>query len=232
MRPVFNTIIETINFRPTKIFILAGLFLFISLMVQGQPTATISGSATVCQGSSEPAITFTGADGTAPYSFNYTIDGGEVLTVSTSGSDNSTTINVPTNSSGTYVYSLVSVTDANPVTASVAGSATVTINALPLVTFSVQPEANACIGAEVILSTQESMTDYLWGFSAVEGTDYTIISGGTPSDNTVRLKYLTAGIRSVTINYTDSNGCKAATATSSIGTTVNPLPAPSAIYHY
>lgn len=232
MRPDCHTIIEALYSRLTKIFILAGLFLSTSLMIKGQPTATISGSATVCQGSSEPIITLTGAEGIAPYTFNYNVGGGEVLTVITSGSENSATVNVPTNSSGTFVYSLVSVTDANTVPAAASGSATVVVNVLPLVTFSVQPGATACKGAEVIFSTQESMTDYLWGFSAVEGTDYTIISGGTPSDNTVRLKYLTAGIRSVTINYTNSNDCKAATPTSSTSTTVNSMPTPSAIYHY
>jgi hypothetical protein len=69
------------------------------------------------------------------------------------------------------------------------------------------------------------MTSYVWGFPGVLNTDYSITSGGTSSSNTVTLKYLTPGSKSVTVNYT-SNGCTAATAKSSTATVVNALPVP------
>ena len=36
------------------------------------PTATISGTTAVCKDAASPNITFTGASGTAPYTFTYT----------------------------------------------------------------------------------------------------------------------------------------------------------------
>jgi len=39
------------------------------------PTATITGTTTVCQNATSPLITFTGSGGTAPYTFTYTVTG-------------------------------------------------------------------------------------------------------------------------------------------------------------
>ena len=75
------------------------------------------------------------------------------------------------------------------------------------------------------------MTNYVWGFPGTLGTDYNIISGGTITSNTVTIRYLTTGTRTVTINYTNSLGCTATLATSSTATIINPLPATSLIYH-
>ncbi|HQX03768.1 MAG TPA: PKD domain-containing protein [Flavobacterium sp.] len=122
-----------------KHFYLFILFLFIhsfgiasELTLVMPPSATISGNATVCQNATSPLITFTGSGGTAPYTFVYKINGGPDLTaVTTSG--NSVTVPVPTGTSGTFTYSLVSVTDdaTPPVTVNVTGNAVVTINPQP-----------------------------------------------------------------------------------------------------
>ena len=76
------------------------------------PTATISGTTTVCLDATAPEITFTGADGTAPYIFTYTVNGGDNLSVGTSIGD-SVTVSVPTNVAGTFTYTLVSVEDSS-----------------------------------------------------------------------------------------------------------------------
>jgi hypothetical protein len=58
-----------------------------------------------------------------------------------------------------------------------------------------------------------------------ENTDYTITSGGVgTSSNTVTLKWLTAGSKTVTINYANSCNLTAVTATSSTATTVSETP--------
>ena len=53
------------------------------------PSATISGSTSVCQNDAQPQITFTGSGGTAPYVFLYTLNGGGNQTISTTGANNS-----------------------------------------------------------------------------------------------------------------------------------------------
>src|SRR5690606_33564160 len=46
----------------------------VTVTVNPLPTATISGTMDVCQNDAAPVITFTGANGTAPYTFTYTIN--------------------------------------------------------------------------------------------------------------------------------------------------------------
>jgi|GEM_PF-1904269 len=94
------------------------------------PTATISGSVSVCAGSAPQLITFTGAGGTIPYIFTYTINGGSNQTISTTGSNTSVTVSQSTSSAGMFVYTLVSVADAH---CSQLQSGTATIIATPSV---------------------------------------------------------------------------------------------------
>ncbi|HRF19536.1 MAG TPA: hypothetical protein PK977_15275, partial [Chitinophagaceae bacterium] len=93
------------------------------------PTASISGNTEVCLNAPSPNITFTGATGTAPYTFTYTINGGPNQTVSTT-TGNSVTVSVPTSVAGTFTYNLISVLDGSSTLCSQAqtGSATVIVN--------------------------------------------------------------------------------------------------------
>ena len=72
------------------------------------PTATITGTNTVCLGDTPPLITFTVSGGTAPYTFTYNINGGVSQTISTTGTNTSVTIPVPTGAgaNGTFRYNL------------------------------------------------------------------------------------------------------------------------------
>jgi len=111
-------------------------------------------------------------------------------------------------------------------TSNKAGSAsagdTQTIKALPTVSFTAQPGASACIGVDVTYTTQTGMSNYVWVVPGTLSSDYSITSGGTgTTSNTVTLKWLTTGSKTVTINYTDGNGCTPASAISSTATTVN-----------
>ena len=77
------------------------------------PSATIAGTTTVCQNATSPLITFTGSGGTAPYTFTYTrtgLTGNQ--TISTTGTNSTITVSVPTGTAGTFTYTLVSVHDA------------------------------------------------------------------------------------------------------------------------
>ncbi|WP_333875650.1 GEVED domain-containing protein [Flavobacterium sp.] len=87
-----------------------------TITVNPLPTATISGTTQVCRNDASPLITFTGANGTAPYTFTYTLNGGANQTIVSLG--NVATIAVPTSSAGTYTYTLVSVQDSSSTTCS------------------------------------------------------------------------------------------------------------------
>ncbi|POY34629.1 hypothetical protein C3K47_19320, partial [Solitalea longa] len=102
----------------------------IKVTVNPLPNATISGSTTVCQNAASPVVTFTGSNGTAPYTFTYNINGGSNQTITTT-SGNSVTIAVPTGTVGTFNYNLVSVKDGSAAGClqNLSGTATVTVSA-------------------------------------------------------------------------------------------------------
>ena len=78
-----------------------------TITVNPLPTATISGTVSVCENGAEPTITFTGANATAPYTFTYNIDGGANQTVTSVG--NTATITAPTGTVGSFTLNIVSV---------------------------------------------------------------------------------------------------------------------------
>lgn len=80
-----------------------------TIVIPDVPSATISGTTTVCINSGTPFITFAGTEGKAPYQFSYNINGGAAQTVSSTGTNASVTIPVSTTTSGTFVYTLDSV---------------------------------------------------------------------------------------------------------------------------
>jgi hypothetical protein len=94
------------------------------------PSAGISGGLSVCQNETNPNITLT-ATGTAPYTFVYNINGGNNLTVTTTGSNFSAMVSAPTNVAGTFVYNLVSIEDAHCSKVITGVSTTVVVNELP-----------------------------------------------------------------------------------------------------
>ncbi len=188
-----------------------------SITVNPLPTATIAGTTAVCQNSASPDITFTGALATAPYTFTYKINGGSDQTVTTT-SGNSVTVSVPTTTVGIFTYSLVSVQDASSTTCSQlqTGSAVVTVNPLPIP--GITGFATVCTGVTgVLYSTESSMTGYSWTVSPGGA----ITSGSTT--NTINVSWNSPGAQTVSVNYTNANGCLAASATVK-NVTVNPLP--------
>ncbi|WP_338226614.1 PKD-like domain-containing protein [Algoriphagus taiwanensis] len=100
-----------------------------------------------------------------------------------------------------------------------------TVNALPTPTFTAQPTGVVCIGEEVTYTTQVGQVNYDWQISGISGTDYTITSGGTSTDNSLTLTWLTQGTKQVFLSYSNSNGCSAAAFISS-SVSVSPLPVP------
>lgn len=103
---------------------------------------------------------------------------------------------------------------------------TLIINPLPTPSFITQPTGVVCIGEEVTYSTQSGQFDYDWQISGSNGIDYTITSGGTSTDNSLTLTWLSQGTKQVFLSYSNSSGCSAAAFISS-SISVSPLPNPT-----
>ena len=126
-------------------------------------SATISGTTSGCLNTPKPKITFTGSGGTAPYTFTYSINGGGDLTVSSVVGNDNVTVDVNTNISGVFVYTLTNVSDSASDTQSLNETATVTVNALPAVDFTYID--NQCNGTGFVFTP--SLTgaySYAWNF--------------------------------------------------------------------
>ncbi|MEN2402063.1 T9SS sorting signal type C domain-containing protein [Flavobacterium sp. MC2016-06] len=116
---------------------------------------------------------------------------------------------------------------------------TVIIKPLPTVTFTAQPGTETCKNTNVTYTTQASQFTYLWTVPGTVNVDYTIVSGSlATTSNTVTLKWLTAGSKTVTVNYKNSystngsgvpnnDGCYATTPASAATTVTAPLSAPT-----
>src|SRR5208283_757766 len=98
-----------------------------TVTVNPLPTAIIGGTTAVCQNATAPLITFTGANGTPPYTFTYNINSGATKTVSTTDGNSSVTVAVPTGTVGRFTYNLLGVEDNNTCSQLQEGSATVTV---------------------------------------------------------------------------------------------------------
>ena len=165
------------------------------------PAATISGTTQVCLNDTQPQITFTGSGGTSPYTFTYTINSGGNQTVISSG--NTANVNVNTNSSGVFVYELISVRDSTNDITNENGSATVTVGEPPAVDFSFD-NVGACSGTSVNFTpnvTGTSPFTYSWNFG--DGNT------STSSNPSHIFTSLGCGFQnfSVTLTVTDDNGC-------------------------
>ncbi|MEZ5104642.1 MAG: HYR domain-containing protein [Draconibacterium sp.] len=176
----------------------------IEVIVHNLPTAAISGSATVCRDDSQPVITFAGSDGTAPYIFTYNIDGGATKTVTSSG--NSATVSVPTNSSGSFVYSLISVEDANGCYQTQTGSATIQVNPLPTAVISgTDIVCKDATQPQITFTGAEGATPYIFTYTDGSGTK-TVTSSGNSA--TIDVPTNSAGIFIYElIQVEDNNGC-------------------------
>jgi hypothetical protein len=124
-----------------------------NLVIRPMPTASISGTTSVCVGASSPIITFTNPQ-TVTIKVTYAINSGldqTIVVPPKSGAVNGmNSVTVPTTTGGSFVYSLKSVVydDNTPdCSSTITGkSATVTVNPTPTITGATQP-IFACVGS-------------------------------------------------------------------------------------
>ncbi|MFN5877334.1 MAG: PKD domain-containing protein, partial [Flavobacteriales bacterium] len=140
-----------------------------TIIVNPLPTAAVSGTAQVCEGGAAQTVTFTGANGTAPYTFTYTINNGPAQTITSTG--NTATITVPATTPGVFNYNLVSVVDASATTCSQnqTGTATITINPLPNVFAG--NDLIICDGVSIVLNGVGA-SQYTWDNGVTNGTSF------------------------------------------------------------
>lgn len=155
------------------------------------PTATVTGTATVCQTDADPIITFTGANGSSDYIFTYNINGGANQTISTVGGATTATIAVSTATAGTYNYNLISVQDATTLCSqSQVQTATITVNPMP--TGSIAGSTTVCkddTAPVVTFTGLNGSSEYSFTYTLNGGGNQIIVTNGS---NTVDLQVSTA----------------------------------------
>ncbi len=172
----------------------------VNVTVNNLAVPTLSGPTEVCAGTS--GHVYTTEAGMSNYS--WTVSAGGSITAGNNSTSNS--ITVKWNTSGAQTVS-VNYANASGCAASGATLYNVTVNALPVPTIS--GDALACGGSSVIYTTELGMSNYQWTVSAGGA----IVSGGTPSDPSMTVLWSGSGAQSVSVGYTNSNGCQSSSPT-------------------
>ncbi|MEI6750824.1 MAG: hypothetical protein WCM93_16830, partial [Bacteroidota bacterium] len=156
---------------------------------------------TVCAGQSSGTIIASATGGTAPYLYQWS-NGyiGSTLTASP----------------GTYS---VTVTDNLGASKSVTGTIGIRPRPVPVIS---GRDSIVCVNtANHTYSTASGMSNYVWQISG----GGSITSGGTSTDHSVTITWNTVGAQWISVSYTNSYGCEAASPTV-YDVTVNPRPIP------
>ena len=166
------------------------------LIINPLPTATISGDYTTCLNAPSPLITFTGANGTAPYTFTYSINGGASQQVTTT-TGNSVTVSVPTTAVGTFTYALVSVSDGASTHCSQnqTGSAQVIVNTYPNATIS--GTTTVCHNSTqpfITFTGSDGNTPYTFTYTINGGAPLSVTTATGNSSVTVPVSTSTVGV--------------------------------------
>jgi hypothetical protein len=174
------------------------------------PVPTITGASSVCAGTSSVTyITETGMTG-----YTWTVSAGGTITAG-SGTN---AITIIWNTPGAQTVS-VNYTNSNECTASSPTNKNVTVNALPVP--AITGADAVCEGATgVTYTTQTGMIAYVWNISSGG-----VITSGSGT-NSIVVTWSTAGSQTLSVNYTNSNGCTANSPTVK-NVTVNALPVPT-----
>lgn len=206
-----------------------------TVTVNPLPTATIAGTITVCQDDASPGVTFTGANGTAPYTFTYTDYLGNTQTAS--GSPSVTVAGPPTSAAGSFTYTLASVQDNSSTTCSqiISGqAATITVNPKPVID-DPQASINTCAGSvsqspTITGTVIPAGTTYTWGAPAMTGG----MTGGSTGTNqaftTGTFTNTTTSVQTATYTITPQSGAGCTGAPFTLVVNVSPSIAGTAVW--
>jgi hypothetical protein len=169
-----------------------------------QPGAVVATASVVthvlCYSYSTGSVTVSASGGTSGYSYYWS-----------NGSTNQTATGLP---AGTYS---VTVTDAHSCTA----TSSTTVTQPPQWWPSLTGPSPICQNTSGVYTTDAGMSNYTWSTSP----GGTITAGGTSTNNTATVTWNGSGAQTVSVNYTDLNGC-VAYAPGVKNVTVWPAPTP------
>ncbi|MEI6681099.1 MAG: gliding motility-associated C-terminal domain-containing protein [Bacteroidota bacterium] len=185
-----------------------------NVAVNPLPVPTLAGPSALCAGAT--GNIYTTEAGKTNYSWNISAGG----TITAGGTATSNTVAVTWNSPGSQSVS-VTYTDANGCTAANPATFPVYVNPLPVPTIS-GPVSPCQLAAGNVYNTEPGMSGYLWTVS----TGGVITSGA--STNSISVTWNAAGSQSVSVLYTDPDGCTAVAPVTFL-VTVNPLPGPTGV---
>ena len=194
------------------------------VVVKALPTATITGSAEVCLNAAAHNILFTGANGAAPYTFSYRINGGPILTVTSPASSNTVTVAVPTTTAATYTYTLVSVQEAGSCSQPQTGSVTTKVNPLPTANFTTSTpncQTRDITFTDASVPNAGTIVTWVWDF----GDGSPLVTINAPASPTVKHAFANAQPYDVKLTVTTDKGCESVTFSKTITINNNPTAA-------
>ncbi|SMO93145.1 hypothetical protein SAMN06265348_1111, partial [Pedobacter westerhofensis] len=198
-----------------------------TIKVNPLPTATINGTTEVCAGSANSTITFQGTGGTAPYTFSYQIGTGAALTVVSNGAGLAT-VSQSNAAAGSYVYTLVSVSDASNTACSnpQSGTATVKVNPLPTATINGTTEVCASSANSTITFQGNGGTaPYTFSYKIGTGATLTVVSNGAGLATVSQSNAIAENYAYTLLSVSDASNTACSNAqTGSATVKVNPLP--------
>ncbi|WP_375433668.1 cellulose binding domain-containing protein [uncultured Hymenobacter sp.] len=186
------------------------------------PTAVLSGTATICAGTSAPlTIHLTGA---APWQISYAANGGPAipLTVNAAGVDANGNYTFVVRPTANTTYSLVTLTDGNCTGTTLTGTATVTVNTRPELAAPVVPTATAAYGQR---TASVAFAAAATGTPAPVVT-YSVVLNGAVTPITSPYSF---PVGTTTVTATATNSC--GTATQTFVVTVQATPASLSVLH-
>jgi uncharacterized protein (TIGR02145 family) len=180
-----------------------------NVTVNTLPVPAIVGTPVLCAGTT--SVIYSTQPGMTGYT--WTISAGGTIT---SGATTDA-ITVTWSTPGAQTVS-VNFNDLNGCTALIPAVYQVTVNPLPVP--SVTGPGSVCLNSTGTYLTDAGMSNYMWSVSAGG-----IITSGTGT-NSIDVLWSTTGVKTITVNYIDANGCAAAMP-STYSVTVSTLPVPA-----
>lgn len=182
-----------------------------TVTVNPLPVPAIGGPVAACAGST--GNIYSTLSGMSNYQWIVSAGG----TINSGGTATDNTVTVTWNTAGSQTVA-VNFNDLNGCTALAPTNYSITVNPLPVPL--INGPSSVCMNSTGTYTTDAGMTNYVWSVSA-GGT----ITSGTGT-NSITVLWTTIGAKTITVNYSDANGCTA-TVPSNYPVNVNTLPVPS-----